>query len=180
MGFDEQHPLVFELDVIPRTKKTSNIVAHLGKPCRLCHRGLTSVVLPSDLFQEFEAAAVPKLRRMWYAVEPRKECCPRCEGSGKYQSRTCIGCAGTGSRAAAWSGAVHVRASFFCERDAGDLLGYEQALADVLEVAGVVKNDRQIISWDGSRLYKDKDRPRTELEMRVYRERSAQLSLEDI
>ena len=31
---------------------------------------------------------------------------------------------------------------------------------------GIVwKNDRQIISWDGSRLFHDKDNPRTELKV---------------
>lgn len=58
---------------------------------------------------------------------------------------------------------VNVRARFYRERAAGDLINYCQALADALEKAGVLKNDRQIAAWDGSRLDKDAAHPRTEL-----------------
>lgn len=58
---------------------------------------------------------------------------------------------------------VGVRALFFRERAAGDLCNYMQALADALERAGIVRNDRLIASWDGSRLRKDAKQPRIEL-----------------
>lgn len=58
---------------------------------------------------------------------------------------------------------VGVRAIFYRDRAAGDLCNYMQALADALERAGVVKNDRLIGSWDGSRLRKDAARPRIEV-----------------
>jgi Holliday junction resolvase RusA-like endonuclease len=60
---------------------------------------------------------------------------------------------------------VGVRAVFYRERSAGDLVNYMQALADALERAGVVEDDRQILSWDGSRLAKDARHPRIELEI---------------
>ncbi len=60
---------------------------------------------------------------------------------------------------------VAVRATFYRERNVGDLVNYLQALADALEAAGVVANDRLIASWDGSRLGKDTGRPRIELEL---------------
>ena len=37
------------------------------------------------------------------------------------------------------------------------------ALADALEEAGIVENDRLIVSWDGSRLLKDAATPRIEV-----------------
>jgi Holliday junction resolvase RusA-like endonuclease len=58
---------------------------------------------------------------------------------------------------------VAVAAVFFRERNVGDLVNYMQALADALEKAGVITNDRLIVSWDGSRLAKDAQRPRVEL-----------------
>lgn len=58
---------------------------------------------------------------------------------------------------------VSVAAVFFRERNVGDLVNYMQALADALEKAGVITNDRLIVSWDGSRLAKDAQRPRVEL-----------------
>ncbi len=48
-----------------------------------------------------------------------------------------------------------------------DLLGLEQATADILQKAGIIDNDRNIVSWDGSRIVGvDKKRPRAEVEIR--------------
>lgn len=58
---------------------------------------------------------------------------------------------------------IGVRAIFYRDRATGDLCNYMQALADALERAGVVRNDRLIGSWDGSRLRKDPKCPRVEL-----------------
>ena len=77
---------------------------------------------------------------------------------------------------------VHINAQFYLERSAGDLLGFEQALADFLQEpiasgkdprrliqngCGVINNDVQIISWDGSRLRKDAKNPRIEVEIQA-------------
>lgn len=58
---------------------------------------------------------------------------------------------------------VNVKATFYRDADRGDAVGYYQALADALEKAGVLENDRQIVSWDGSRLAKDAKSPRVEV-----------------
>lgn len=55
---------------------------------------------------------------------------------------------------------VNVKALVFREKNLGDAVGFYQALADALEEGGIVENDRQIVSWDGSRLLKDSDNPR--------------------
>ena len=44
-----------------------------------------------------------------------------------------------------------------------DAVGYYQALADALESAGVLSNDKWITQWDGSRLAKDAERSRIEV-----------------
>jgi Holliday junction resolvase RusA-like endonuclease len=63
---------------------------------------------------------------------------------------------------------VNCRALFFVDRwPAGDAVGYYQALADALEDAGIVENDRLISSWDGSRVILDKENPRIEVELRL-------------
>jgi hypothetical protein len=59
--------------------------------------------------------------------------------------------------------AVNCRAIFYRDAERGDAVGYYQALADALEEAGIVKNDRLIVSWDGSRLSKDAANPRIEV-----------------
>lgn len=58
---------------------------------------------------------------------------------------------------------VNVVALVYRERAVGDLVNYLQAIADALEQAGVVRNDKWIVTWDGSRLKKDKARPRVEI-----------------
>lgn len=54
-------------------------------------------------------------------------------------------------------------AIFYRDADRGDAVGYYQGLADALEAAGVVADDKWIKQWDGSRLAKDAGRPRIEV-----------------
>lgn len=60
---------------------------------------------------------------------------------------------------------VNCAAVFFRDALRGDAVGFYQGLADVLQHAGIVENDKHIVSWDGSRLRKDASRPRVELEL---------------
>lgn len=78
------------------------------------------------------------------------------------------------------TGPVHLRAVFFRDAERGDLCGFLQAIGDFLQEprdaksgkrignrirdgAGIIGDDSQIISFDGSRLLKDADRPRIEV-----------------
>ena len=100
---------------------------------------------------------------------------------------------------------VQVSAVFYRDRDAGDLLGYCQALGDLIQEErwscqdcgkryyalhqrcpgcnasiarfrqsrqglGLIEDDRQIVSWDGSRLAVDKARPRIEMALTILAE----------
>lgn len=67
------------------------------------------------------------------------------------------------------TGPVEVRATFFRDALRGDLCGYMQALGDILQ-GGVIADDEQIKSWDGTRLAKDATRPRVEVELTVIQE----------
>lgn len=58
---------------------------------------------------------------------------------------------------------VNCAAIFYREKETGDAVGYYQALADTLEAAGIVLNDKFITQWDGSRLLKDNHNPRVEV-----------------
>lgn len=58
---------------------------------------------------------------------------------------------------------VQVCAIFYRERAVGDLNNYMAALADALQAARVLRDDRWIESWDGSRPAKDAANPRVEL-----------------
>lgn len=60
---------------------------------------------------------------------------------------------------------VNMSAIVYRERATGDLLNYLAAVSDALEAAGVIVNDKQVVSLDGSRLDKDAKRPRVEVEL---------------
>jgi Holliday junction resolvase RusA-like endonuclease len=62
---------------------------------------------------------------------------------------------------------VNMRAVIYRERATGDLLNYLAAVSDALEAAGVIVNDKQVVSVDGSRMDKDAKRPRVEVEIEV-------------
>ena len=65
---------------------------------------------------------------------------------------------------------VQICALFYRDRESGDLDNYEKGLGDWLQHVGIIGNDRQIASWDGSRLLKDAARPRIEIEITPFEE----------
>ena len=139
----------------PRTKKAHNRLTGYGPKCPVCGRPQYNKVMPSKAHEVWFNQSMlfaPLIRRQLEAmgvVLPIKN-------------------------------KIQVRALFYRDRDVGDLIGYEQALADYLQEpkqspknpgklvrngAGVIKDDRQIASWDGSRLMKDAKNPRIECEI---------------
>lgn len=65
---------------------------------------------------------------------------------------------------------VSVKVLYYLPNRVGwpDLVGLMQATGDILEKAGVIKNDRQIVSWNGTRIVGiDKLNPRAEIEIEV-------------
>ena len=67
---------------------------------------------------------------------------------------------------------VNCKAIFYRERNVGDAANYYNGLADLLELSGLVTNDKYIISWDDSRLKKDALRPRVEFVLTAAEEES--------
>lgn len=73
-------------------------------------------------------------------------------------------------------GLVHVCALYFLQdyRWWPDLVGLMQATGDILEDAEIIKNDKYIISWDGSKIAGlDKKNPRAEITIREVRDADA-------
>jgi len=65
---------------------------------------------------------------------------------------------------------IEIKAIFYYKGNRPDLSGALESAGDCLE--GVVyTNDRLIESWDGSRLYHDKETPRTELIITIIKKR---------
>lgn len=61
------------------------------------------------------------------------------------------------------AGPLHVRALIYRDRNTGDLDNYQHAVGDALQKAGVILNDRNIESWDGTRKLIDRANPRVEI-----------------
>lgn len=69
---------------------------------------------------------------------------------------------------ARFAGPVRMKCLYWMpnRRGSPDLLGLLQATADILEEAGVIDNDRNVVSFDGSRIMGvDKQNPRVEIEV---------------
>ena len=62
---------------------------------------------------------------------------------------------------------VNVRADFYQDVDRADCTGLYESLADLLQDAGIIVNDRLISSWNGSRRLKDAGNPRIEVYIQV-------------
>lgn len=143
----------FKILGIPRTKKTSNRVVNIGPMCRTCgKRGGFPKVLPSLAYEEWLSAAQGQLNVI-------KE------------------------RLVAWGAVlpieapVGIEAHIYRDRNVGDLSNFLEAIGDMLQAAGIIKDDRQIEDWDGSRRLKDADNPRVEVFITILEDIAVQESL---
>jgi len=138
----------------PRTKKNS---------LRRMKFGNRLLTMSSESHQEWENSAVGQL------IDQTKRCDkvlrkPRkTKPKGKASKRplpplVCFG------------NVVSMRALVYRERDVGDLGNYLAAVCDALEKAGVVENDKLIVSFDGSRPLLDRKNPRVELDIEPFDE----------
>ena len=174
--------LRFNIPVAPTTKKTSNRTVEIGARCGKCRRGERTIVLPAERFEDFEVAVAPALQRAYATLELDRVTCSRCEGQGRAKGKRCIGCGAAGVRALPIASPVLVYAAFYRESNIGDLVGYQQAMGDVLETAGVIANDKLIALWPmprdgGLPLRKDPARPRVEVEIEVLPVAQAELPI---
>jgi len=65
-----------------------------------------------------------------------------------------------------FDGPVHVKVTAYIKGAMPDLSGVLESVGDACE--GILwVDDKQIVSWDGSRVYRDKDNPHTEVEVRA-------------
>lgn len=152
----------FTIAGAPRTKKTSNRIVRI--PGKGGARGFTKI-LPSEAHEAWFKLAMQQAPGIRMALLRAGAELPL-------------------------AGDINARVTFFRERESGDFLGYAQAIADFLQEpkhdergkvrrngAGIIVDDVQIRSWDGSRLAKDAARPRIEVCLEVTRERAVERDL---
>ena len=130
----------FVLPVTPRTKKNSR--EHVTKRAKTGN--MITVPLPSKVYRKMADEI-----RIWAltssVLDPLRK-------------------AGPYGYATLWlAQPLNCAAIFYREKNIGDAVGYYQALADALESAGIVADDKWITQWDGSRLAKDAKRSRIEV-----------------
>jgi Holliday junction resolvase RusA-like endonuclease len=65
---------------------------------------------------------------------------------------------------------VNCRALFYQTQDVADANNLYAALADALQEGRIIENDKQIRSWDGSRMFIDKQNPRCDVFLEEYTE----------
>ena len=130
----------FVLPVTPRTKKNSR--THVRKRAKTGN--MITVPLPSDAYREMERQLVAWAKTT-IVQDPTRDDEPLWLAH------------------AALAQTLNCCAIFYRDADRGDAVGYYQGLADALEAAGVVADDKWIKQWDGSRLAKDANRPRIEV-----------------
>lgn len=162
-NFERRDFISFQITGAPRTKKTSNRIVRFGRNKEFIR------ILPSAAHEEWFSQAMTQAPMILTALRDDGFDLPL-------------------------TGPVHVAATFYREALVGDLLGYEQALADWLQKpiqrshrgkwrlirggAGIIVDDAQIVSWDGSRLAKDSKCPR--IEVAIIRLGAEQLDLEPV
>ena len=132
----------FVLPVVPRTKKNSR--EHIKR--RTKHGKLITVPIPSAPYRQMEA-----LEGQIVVFVARR------------QLRLAAFPFPVSMQALRLEQPINCAAIFYREKDLGDAVGYYQGLADALEAAGVVADDKWIKQWDGSRLAKDAERSRIEV-----------------
>lgn len=127
---------------IPRTKKTHQRIVRFGR------RKEFVKVLPSEAYMEWLAALLR------YGPQMRAQA---------------VHAAGV---AFPIRGPVEINAQIYRDADRGDLCGFLQAIGDALQAPGetrqglgIIQDDKQILSWDGSRLRVDNANPRIELDL---------------
>lgn len=127
----------------PITKKNSQIPTMVnGRP----------MILPSKDYQRYEKEALLQLglRRM------------KDRASGKKKTILLPGC----EPPPRIDGPVSVKVLYWLPTNRRpDLLNLLQATADILEAAGIIANDRDIVSFDGSRIMGKSHQPRAEIEI---------------
>jgi len=101
---------------------------------RIFARGKMKTVLPSKAYMEWEAEARYEIARQLY-------------GYPDFEILPCP---------------VHINAQIYYKGKQPDLSGCLESIGDCLEGL-IFSDDRQIVSWDGSRLYHDKSNPRTNI-----------------
>ena len=122
----------------PRTKKTGN---------RIVSAGVRKRIIPSKAHEAWFASAMSHAFAI--KAELRKTCVLPVDDYVTVKAR------------------FYLDLLNFAQPGVGDLAGYIQAFGDLLEAAQIITNDKNILSWDGSRVCFDLANPRIEADVLI-------------
>lgn len=143
----------------PRSKKNSPRIVNIGPMCRVCgKRGGFPKVLPSLAYEQWEVDAI----RQCMTIKPKL-----IAAGIELPIVHPIGIEALFYLAPTAAGKMRL--------DCPDLSNLMEALADMLQEAGIIKNDRLIEDWDGSRRLLGE--PRVEIYIAILEEIPVQAAL---
>lgn len=119
----------------PVTKKNHGNIISYGPKCRVCGKGKYTKLLPSKAYSAYEKEISPYIEIIHNIVN-------------------------------AIDYPINLKCLFYCKkRYKGDLVGYLQAIQDIMVEGEVLKDDNRniVAATDGSRVYHDSAYPRTEI-----------------
>jgi Holliday junction resolvase RusA-like endonuclease len=151
----------FKISGRPITKKNSPRIVNIGPMCRVCgKRGGFPKVLPSEAYRTWEEDAI----RQCMAIKPKL----RAAGV-ELPIVHPVGIEALFYIAPTKAGAMRL--------DCPDLSNLMEAVADMLQEAGILQDDRLIADWDGSRRLLGE--PRVEIFIEILEEIPVQEKLLD-
>jgi len=139
----------------PKTKKNSGRVISIpkkgGHRCGCCgHMPGFPKLLPSEAYERWEAACLVECIGIKKALLDRGVVLP-ITAPVSIEAHVYLTPAASGKM----------------RLDCGDLVGYLQAIGDLLQAAEILKDDRLVEDWDGSRRHVDAAQPRVEVYVTV-------------
>ena len=123
------------IPVAPVTKKNHGNIISFGPKCSMCGKGKYTKLLPSKAYSAYEKEISPYIEIIHNIVN-----------TIDYP--------------------INLKCLFYCKkRYKGDLVGYLQAIQDILVGGEVLKDDNRniVAATDGSRVFHDSAYPRTEI-----------------
>lgn len=132
---NETSEIKLMIPIAPVTKKNHSKIVTYGARCSSCGKGKFLKLVPSDAYKTYEKDISPYLALMNNIV-----------GTIDYP--------------------INLKCIFYCKkRCKGDLVGYLQAIQDLLVSGKIIEDDNRniVASTDGSRVLYDPQRPRTEI-----------------
>jgi Holliday junction resolvase RusA-like endonuclease len=123
------------IPLAPITKKNHGNIITYGAVCPTCHRGKYNKLIPSDAHNKYKMEIAPYISLISMQIN-----------NIDYP--------------------INLKCVFYLnKRYQGDLVGYLQSIQDILVEGGIIEDDNRniVASTDGSRVFYDKENPRTEI-----------------